>query len=46
MLKTGGQSVRNEAYGNCVIWIKFIDSGSDIQRFKSRFLGHLKVRWL
>jgi hypothetical protein len=32
MLKTGSQIVQNEANGNCIVWIKFIDPGSELQK--------------
>jgi len=42
MLKTGGKSVRNEANGNCIIWIKFVDPGSEHQKVNIPIFGSLE----
>jgi hypothetical protein len=31
--------VRNEAKGNCIIWIKFMDPGSELQKVQIPIFG-------
>ena len=39
MPKTEGQRVRNEANGNCIICIKFIDPSSEFQEVQIPIFG-------